>query len=101
MENADPHRPLGSPAQPEFSAARARTLHQARCRHLLTPAELAARTGGAVSEAALTAYETGWQAPDVDVLWVLARALGEPVGALVEDACSRLHPPPGPDEPLP
>lgn len=101
MANADSSRSGDPPAQRAFAAALARALLQARCRHRLTPAELAARTGGAVSEIALAEYETGRRAPDVDVLWVLARALGEPVQALVDEAGARLNPRPASDQPLP
>ncbi|WP_420123329.1 helix-turn-helix domain-containing protein [Nakamurella sp.] len=90
VDNADPHRPFDPAGPRAFAAALARTLQQARCRHHLSPAEIAARTGGAVSESALIEYETGVQAPEVDVLWVLARALGEPVRALADEAGDRL-----------
>lgn len=101
VDNADPHRPFDPPGPQAFAAALARALQQARCRHLLTPAEIAARTGGAVSESAVTTYETGAQAPEVDVLWVLARALGEPVEALVDEARQHLQARSGPGQPLP
>ena len=47
---------------------------------------MAQRTGGLVSKAALANYETGHRSLRVDVLWVIAGALGEDLGALLTAA---------------
>ena len=52
----------------------------------LTQAEVAQRTGGLVSKAALANYETGHRSLRVDVLWVIAGALGEDLGSLLSAA---------------
>lgn len=100
MDIADPHRPDDPPWQRAFAAALAATLHQARSRRRITPDEIAARTGGVISTTALADYETGRRTPDVDVLWLLAGALGEPIRALVDEARG-LGLRPTPDEPPP
>jgi len=69
-----------------FAAAVCRLLRDSRRRQKLTQAEVASRTGGLISKAALANYETGHRSLRVDVLWVLAKALGENVGNLLSSA---------------
>jgi transcriptional regulator with XRE-family HTH domain len=58
-------------------------MRESRRRQKLTQAEVAQRTGGLVSKAALANYETGHRSLRVDVLWVIAGALGEDLGTLL------------------
>ena len=74
---------IQSPSQRSFAAAVSRVLRESRHRQNLTQAELARRTGGLVSKAALANYETGHRSIRVDVLWIIAGALGENVGDLM------------------
>src|SRR3978361_1326302 len=69
-----------------FAAAVCRLLRDSRRRQKLTQAQVAARTGGLVSKAALANYETGHRSLRVDVLWVIAGALGEDLGSLLSAA---------------
>ncbi len=69
-----------------FAAAICRLLRDSRRRQKLTQAQVAARTGGLISKAALANYETGHRSLRVDVLWVIAKALGENIGNLVGSA---------------
>ena len=69
-----------------FAAAICRLLRDSRRRQKLTQAQVAARTGGLISKAALANYETGHRSLRVDVLWVIAKALGENIGILVANA---------------
>jgi transcriptional regulator with XRE-family HTH domain len=69
-----------------FAAAVCRMLRDSRRRQKLTQAQVAARTGGLISKAALANYETGHRSLRVDVLWVIAKALGENIGNLVANA---------------
>src|SRR5664279_1732444 len=69
-----------------FAAAVCRVLRESRRRQKLTQAEVAQRTGGLVSKAALANYETGHRSLRVDVLWVIAGALGEDLGTLLTAA---------------
>lgn len=69
-----------------FAAAICRLLRDSRRRQKLTQAQVAARTGGLISKAALANYETGHRSLRVDVLWVVAKALGENIGHLVATA---------------
>ena len=69
-----------------FAAAVCRSLRDSRRRQKLTQAQVAARTGGLISKAALANYETGHRSLRVDVLWVVAKALGENIGSLVANA---------------
>jgi len=69
-----------------FAEAVCHLLRESRRRQKLTQAQVAARTGGLISKAALANYETGHRSLRVDVLWVIARALGESIGALVSTA---------------
>ncbi len=69
-----------------FAAAVCRLLRDSRRRQKLTQAQVAARTGGLISKAALANYETGHRSLRVDVLWVVARALGENIGNLMASA---------------
>src|SRR4051795_11114675 len=69
-----------------FAAAICRLLRDSRRRQKLTQAQVAARTGGLISKAALANYETGHPSLRVDVLWVIAKALGENIGNLVANA---------------
>ncbi len=73
-------------SQQQFAAAVCRVLRESRRRQKLTQAEVAQRTGGLVSKAALANYETGHRSLRVDVLWVIAGALGEDLGALLSAA---------------
>ena len=70
-------------SQQAFAAAVCRVMRESRRRQKLTQAEVAQRTGGLVSKAALANYETGHRSLRVDVLWVIAGALGEDLGALL------------------
>lgn len=69
-----------------FAAAVCRFLRDSRRRQKLTQAQVAARTGGLISKAALANYETGHRSLRIDVLWVIAKALGENIGNLVASA---------------
>lgn len=66
-----------------FAAAVCQLLRDSRRRQKLTQAQVATRTGGLISKAALANYETGHRSLRVDVLWVIAQALGENLGTLV------------------
>ena len=66
-----------------FAAAVCQLLRDSRRRQRLTQAQVADRTGGLISKAALANYETGHRSLRVDVLWVIAQALGENLGSLV------------------
>ncbi|MTD16195.1 helix-turn-helix domain-containing protein [Nakamurella sp. YIM 132087] len=69
-----------------FADAVCQLLRESRRRQKLTQAQVAARTGGLISKAALANYETGHRSLRVDVLWVIARALGESMGSLIATA---------------
>lgn len=69
-----------------FGAAVAALLRESRRRQHLTQAQVSARTGGAISKAALANYESGHRSLRVDVFWLLTRALGEDAGALLAGA---------------
>jgi transcriptional regulator with XRE-family HTH domain len=73
-------------SQQAFAAAVCRVMRESRRRQKLTQAEVAQRTGGLVSKAALANYETGHRSLRVDVLWVIAGALGEDLGELLTAA---------------
>jgi transcriptional regulator with XRE-family HTH domain len=73
-------------AQVAFAGVVASLLRESRRRQGLTQAELAARTGGLISKAALANYETGHRSLRVDVFWVLAKALGEDPGSVLAGA---------------
>ena len=73
-------------SQQAFAAAVCRVMRESRRRQKLTQAEVAQRTGGLVSKAALANYETGHRSLRVDVLWVIAGALGEDLGSLLSAA---------------
>ena len=75
-----------SRSQQAFAAAVCRVMRESRRRQKLTQAEVAQRTNGLVSKAALANYETGHRSLRVDVLWVIAGALGEDLGALLSAA---------------
>jgi len=75
-----------SRSQQAFAAAVCRVMRESRRRQKLTQAEVAQRTNGLVSKAALANYETGHRSLRVDVLWVIAGALGEDLGALLTAA---------------
>lgn len=79
-------QPLDVEQQAGFAAALCSQLRESRRRQGLTQAQVAARTGGLVSKAALANYETGHRSLRVDVFWVLARALGEDCGKLIAGA---------------
>ena len=71
------------PQQEAFADAVAGQLRAARLRQRLTQSELAERTRGRVSKAALANYETRQRSLRIDVFWALVRALGEDPGALL------------------
>ena len=75
-----------SRSQQAFAAAVCRVMRESRRRQKLTQAEVAQRTNGLVSKAALANYETGHRSLRVDVLWVIAGALGEDLGELLSAA---------------
>ena len=75
-----------SRSQQAFAAAVCRVMRESRRRQKLTQAEVAQRTNGLVSKAALANYETGHRSLRVDVLWVIAGALGEDLGTLLSAA---------------
>lgn len=77
---------VDSSSKEMFAAAVCRLLRDSRRRQKLTQAQVAARTGGLISKAALANYETGHRSLRVDVLWVIAKALGENIGNLVASA---------------
>lgn len=79
-------RGTGQQAQAAFAGAIAGLLRESRRRQGLTQAQVAARTGGLVSKAALANYETGHRSLRVDIFWVIAKALGEDAGALLAGA---------------
>src|ERR1700712_3307409 len=69
-----------------FAAAVCRLLRDSRRWQKLTQAQVAARTGGLISKAALANYETGHRSVRVELLWVRSKALGENIGNLVASA---------------
>lgn len=79
-------QPLDVDQQAGFARALCGQLRESRRRQGLTQAQVAARTGGLVSKAALANYETGHRSLRVDVFWVLSRALGEDCGKLIAGA---------------
>ncbi|MEO7126693.1 MAG: helix-turn-helix transcriptional regulator [Nakamurella sp.] len=74
------------PQQAAFAAAVASLLRQSRRRQHLTQSEVATRTGGSISKAALANYEAGHRSLRIDVFWAIARALGEDAAALLTTA---------------
>ena len=89
---------IRSPSQQSFATAVSRVLRESRRRLKLTQAELARRTGGLVTKAALANYETGHRSLRIDVVWVLAGALGEDLGTLIATAQRQVLPTPTPTE---
>lgn len=79
-------QPLDEEQQTGFASALCAQLRESRRRQGLTQAQVAARTGGLVSKAALANYETGHRSLRVDVFWILSRALGEDSGKLIAGA---------------
>lgn len=79
-------QPVDADQQAGFAAALCGQLRESRRRQGLTQAQVAARTGGQVSKAALANYETGHRSLRVDVFWVLSRALDEDCGTLIAGA---------------
>ena len=69
-----------------FAQAVCKLLRESRRRQKLTQAQVAARTGGLISKAALANYETGHRSLRIDVLWVIAHALGESMSSIVASA---------------
>ncbi len=69
--------------QQRFARVVTEKLRESRRRQKLTQADVAGRTRGLVSKAALANYETGHRSLRIDVLWVIARALGEDLGNLL------------------
>ena len=88
-----------SRSQQAFAAAVCRVMRESRRRQKLTQAEVAQRTDGLVSKAALANYETGHRSLRVDVLWVIAGALGEDLGALLSAAERNVATRPSPSAP--
>ncbi len=72
--------------QAAFASAVAEWLRQSRRRQRLTQSEVASRTGGVVSKAALANYETGHRSLRVEVFWAIAKALGEDPGTVLVGA---------------
>jgi transcriptional regulator with XRE-family HTH domain len=85
---------IRSSSQQSFAAAVSRVIRESRRRQKLTQAELAHRTGGLVTKAALANYETGHRSLRIDVVWVLAGALGENLGAMMTTAQTYVLPAP-------
>jgi len=81
-----------SQSQSAFARAVCRAIRDSRRRQHLTQAEVADRTGGLLSKAALANYETGHRGLRVEVLWVIAGALGEDLQTLLDDAARRVGP---------
>ncbi len=79
-------RRSGQETQSAFANVIAAMLRQSRRRQGLTQAEVAERTSGLVTKAALANYETGHRSLRVEVFWAIARALGEDPGALLAGA---------------
>jgi transcriptional regulator with XRE-family HTH domain len=79
-------QPSDSRTQNAFARALCRAIRDSRRRQHLTQADLAQRTNGLLSKAALANYETGHRSLRVDVLWVIAQALGEDIKTLVDSA---------------
>lgn len=79
-------RSVDSLTKEMFAAAVCKQIRESRRRQRLTQAQVAGRTGGLVSKAALANYETGHRSLRVDVLWVIARALGENLGTMLATA---------------
>jgi transcriptional regulator with XRE-family HTH domain len=74
---------LSNHDQQRFARVVTQKLRESRRRQKLTQADVANRTRGLVSKAALANYETGHRSLRIDVLWVIARALGEDLGNLL------------------
>jgi transcriptional regulator with XRE-family HTH domain len=74
---------LSNNDQQRFAQVVTEKLRESRRRQKLTQADVANRTKGLVSKAALANYETGHRSLRIDVLWVIARALGEDLGHLL------------------
>ncbi len=74
---------LSNNDQQRFARVVTEKLRESRRRQKLTQADVANRTRGLVSKAALANYETGHRSLRIDVLWVIARALGEDLGHLL------------------
>lgn len=70
--------------QKRFAAATAKKLAAIRKSKRLTQAQVAARTNGAVSKASLANYETGHRSLRIDVVWIIICALGEDIGAIMQ-----------------
>ena len=79
-------QPSDTRSQNAFARAVCRSIRESRRRQHLTQAEVAARTNGLLSKAALANYETGHRGLRVEVLWVIAHALGEDVKTLLDRA---------------
>ena len=80
---AAPFAGLSNNDQQRFARVVTEKLRESRRRQKLTQADVANRTRGLVSKAALANYETGHRSLRIDVLWVIARALGEDLGNLL------------------
>lgn len=72
--------------QAEFSAAIRTQLRESRRRQGLSQREVARRTDGVIQAGSLANYETGHRSLRVEVLWVIAKALGEDCGHLIAGA---------------
>lgn len=72
--------------QSDFASAIAQQLRLARKKRRMTQSDVAARTAGVISKAALANYETGHRSLRVEIFWAIARALEEDPGALIRAA---------------
>jgi transcriptional regulator with XRE-family HTH domain len=81
---------LSGSDQVRFARVVTEKLRESRRRQKLTQADVAKRTSGLVSKAALANYETGHRSLRIDVLWVIARALGEDLGHLLSSVESEV-----------
>jgi len=75
-----------SKCQAEFAAAIRTQIRESRRRQGLSQREVARRTGGLIQAGSLANYETGHRSLRVEVLWVIAKALGEDCGHLIAGA---------------
>lgn len=72
--------------QAEFTAAIRTQLRKSRRRQGLSQREVARRTCGVIQPGSLANYESGHRSLRVEVLWVIAKALGEDCGRLIAGA---------------
>lgn len=72
--------------QAAFAKAVSAVIKRERRHQKLTQAELATRTNGLVSKHALANYENGHRSLRIDVVWVIAGALGIDMSDLIDQA---------------